>query len=81
MIEIVPGLRVPVATIGHLIAVKVLARDDETRPQDRGDLLVLRTVAGVADRYQARDAVDLIAARGYQRGRDLATALTELLDS
>ena len=28
----------PVASIAHLIALKVLARDDRTRPQDRLDL-------------------------------------------
>jgi hypothetical protein len=29
-----PGLRVPVAAIGHLIALKLLSRDDEVRPLD-----------------------------------------------
>lgn len=78
-IEIVPGLAVPVATVGHLIAVKLLSRDDDVRPQDRGDLLALRAVAGPADLGQARAAVDLITTRGFQRGRDLAAALAELL--
>ncbi len=35
-LEILPGLSAPVAAIGHLIAMKVLARDDRRRPQDWG---------------------------------------------
>jgi hypothetical protein len=31
-IEILDGFKVPVATIAPLIAMKVLARDDRTRP-------------------------------------------------
>ena len=36
--EIVPGLTLPIATTGHLIALKLLARDDQSRPQDLADL-------------------------------------------
>lgn len=32
-LEITPGLTLPVARIGHLIALKVLAREDVTRPR------------------------------------------------
>jgi hypothetical protein len=38
-IELLPRLHVRVATTAHLIALKVLARDDVTRPQDIGDEL------------------------------------------
>lgn len=37
-IAAVPGFSVPVARLGHLVALKVLARDDRTRPHDRVDL-------------------------------------------
>src|SRR3954465_6022087 len=37
-VELYAGLWVPVATIGHLIALKVLSRNDDTRPQDIVDL-------------------------------------------
>jgi len=33
-IELLPQLHIPIATTGHLMALKVLARDDVTRPQD-----------------------------------------------
>jgi len=78
-LEVLPGFRAPVATIGHLIALKILARDDRTRPQDRGDLVALVGVAGSAEVDRARDAVGLIRERGFHRGRDLAGDLERLL--
>jgi predicted nucleotidyltransferase len=44
-IELLPKLPIHVAATGHLIALKVLARDDVTRPQDLGDLRALLRVA------------------------------------
>jgi Nucleotidyl transferase AbiEii toxin, Type IV TA system len=79
--EIVPGLSLPIATTGHLIALKLLARDDQSRPQDRADLHALRAVARSADLDQASEAVRLISARGFGRGRDLTAALDEFENS
>jgi hypothetical protein len=76
--EIVPGLTLPIATTGHLIALKLLARDDEARPQDLADLRALWAVATSSDRVIAREAVRLISDRGYARGRDLLAALNQL---
>jgi hypothetical protein len=70
-VEVVPGLSMPIATTGHLIALKLLARDDQTRPQDRADLRALRSAATAADLAVAREAVGLITERGFNRGRDL----------
>ena len=77
-IELLPALHVPVATIGHLIALKVLSRDDEERPQDLIDLRMLRRVASPDDLTQAKRAVGMIVSRGYNRGRDLEEALRRL---
>lgn len=77
--EIDVGLVIPVARTGHLIALKLLARDDEHRPLDAADLLALRTVADEVERQRAREAVELITTRGYHRGRDLSAALDALL--
>jgi predicted nucleotidyltransferase len=77
-IEIVPGVVVPVATIGHLIATKLLARDDRSRPTDADDLRALASRAEAVDWRQAEIAVALIAARGFARGRDLEASLTQL---
>jgi hypothetical protein len=79
VLEITPGLVVPVATIGHLIAIKILARDDATRPQDLADLRALLRSASPADLSVAREATALIEARGLNRGRDLRKALDELV--
>lgn len=79
-IEVVSGLRLPVARIGHLIALKLLARDDEMCPQDAADLRALVDEADSAEFDLARNAVALIEARGYARGRDLETALRRLID-
>ncbi|SDU69213.1 Nucleotidyl transferase AbiEii toxin, Type IV TA system [Jiangella alkaliphila] len=77
-IEIIPGLTLPVATAGHLIALKLLARDDERRPRDAADLRNLAEVASTEDRDVARKAVELITARGFGRDRDLPQALDSL---
>jgi predicted nucleotidyltransferase len=78
-LEVFPGCTVPVAQVGHLVALKLLSRDDRTRPQDAIDLRALRTVATDVDIGTARDAVRLIAERGFARGRALDTALADWL--
>lgn len=78
-IEALPGLVVPVARTGHLIAMKLLASDARQRPNDYDDLLSLANFADAEDRALASGAVDLITERGYNRGRDLQKALAELV--
>lgn len=79
-LQLARGLRVPVASTAHLIALKVLARDDVTRPQDRVDLVRLIAVASDEDLADARSALQLIDARGFSRSRDLRGGLQALLD-
>lgn len=79
-LEVLPGLTVRVARTGHLIALKLLARDDERRPQDGVDLRALVAVADDDERTLAFVACDAITARGFARGRDLTEALSDLLD-
>lgn len=78
-ILVVPDLTLPVARVGHLIALKLLARDDRHRPQDWDDLRALVAVATETERDDARSAVRLISARGYSRGRNLEMDLDEIL--
>jgi Nucleotidyl transferase AbiEii toxin, Type IV TA system len=78
-LEILPGLRIPVATVGHLVALKLLSRDPRTRPQDQVDLVQLLRVAGRADLDVARRAVAAIHVRGFQRDRDLVVGLERLI--
>jgi predicted nucleotidyltransferase len=79
VVEILPGLTLPVATVGHLIALKLLVRDDDHRPQDAADLRSLLSVATEDDKSAAAIAIDLVAARGFARDRDLRALLRDLL--
>lgn len=78
-LEILEGLLVRVATIPHLIATKVLSRDDHRRPQDRVDLVALLRQASESDLDLTREAMRLIHARGFNRGKDLLGELETLL--
>ncbi|WP_018351113.1 nucleotidyl transferase AbiEii/AbiGii toxin family protein [Longispora albida] len=77
-LDVLGGLILPVAAIGHLIALKLLARDDKLRPQDLMDLTGLLKAATPEDLNVAAQAVRLITERGYNRERDLIGALREL---
>jgi len=68
----------PVATVGHLIALKLLS-EAPGRPQDTVDLARLSAIASAQDRAEARVAVRLIVERGFGRGRDLTSALDRLI--
>jgi hypothetical protein len=65
--------------VGHLIALKVLSRDDIRRPQDLVDLRALLRVMSASELARARESLALIAARGYHRGRDLTSEMEQLL--
>ncbi|GMR22790.1 MAG: nucleotidyl transferase AbiEii/AbiGii toxin family protein [Acidobacteriota bacterium] len=78
-LEVLPGFTVPVARTGHLIALKVLSRDDRTRPQDVGDLRALLARATWEELDRAREALRLIESRGFHRGRKLMPMLDELI--
>lgn len=62
-IEILPGFVVPVARIGHLVAMKVLAETQRSTGQDYRDSLRLLREADDDEVELARRAVDRIAAR------------------
>lgn len=71
-------LTLPVATCGHLIAVKLLSANDVTRRRDLDDLDALASVATSDDWSEAAEAAQLITTRGYNRDRDLPSALATL---
>lgn len=76
-IEVLPGLTLPVARVGHLLAMKMVSRG-KRRPQDDADIRALLAVAGAADRRTARRALALVERRGMARGRDLQRAFASL---
>ena len=65
---------VPVALVGHLLALKVLS-ESERRLQDRIDIQELAKVATDEDWRTAEAMVRLIKERGFHRGRALVTRL------
>ena len=75
-LEVPPGLTIPVARIGHLIAVKLCWRRSEKRDRD---LRTLIERADAEDLEDARHLIALITERGYHRGRDLGAALDSWL--
>ena len=70
--EVLPGLTIPVARLGHLIAVKLIWRRSPKRDRD---LRALIERADAEDIEEARHLVASITERGYHRGRDLGAAL------
>jgi hypothetical protein len=74
VLEVIPRLPAPIATVGHLLALKILARDDRNRPQDHDDIRQLLRVAAPRDVAQARRAL-AVTRRGYHRGKRLAADL------
>ncbi len=77
-LEVLPGLPIRVARTGHLIALKLLSRDDVKRPQDIVDLRALLKGSSPEEIARAGEAAEAIIARGYHRGRDLSADLDAL---
>jgi len=72
------GVRVPVAAVGDLIAMKLVSRDPRRRPRDQQDLVELAAVADATEWARAATTIELIAQRGFARGRDLRAGLAEV---
>lgn len=73
--EVLPGIVIPVAQTGHLVALKVLAG----RELDGRDARWLWKVADDGERQRARDSLALITQRRFNRGKDLPAELARLL--
>lgn len=76
-IEVLPGVSLPVARVGALIVLKLLARAPE-RPQDEADLQALLAMADPSDLATAHRLAQLVETRGYHRGRNLVAELETL---
>ncbi len=73
--EVLPDVVMPVASTGHLIALKALAG----RHQDLTDLGYLISAATEADLGQARTSVATIQERGFNRGLNLPEVLETII--
>lgn len=77
-LELAPGLTVPVAQAGHLVAMKLLALAPD-RPQDAIDLRALVATLTEADRARARAATARIEELGANRSKPLSDELERWL--
>ena len=80
-VEVVPGLTLPVARASHLAAMKAVAFEPDTRPQDFADLRAILAQCGADEVEQAFLAVQLIHDRGFNRGKDLVAVLQMAIDA
>ncbi|MBW8878100.1 MAG: nucleotidyl transferase AbiEii/AbiGii toxin family protein [Acidobacteria bacterium] len=67
IMQVMPKVAVPVVRTGHLYALKILAG----RPKDQEDCQALRRRMRPEDFEEARATLELIAQRGFHRGKDL----------
>jgi predicted nucleotidyltransferase len=74
-LEVLPDVFMPVASIGHLIALKALA----SRHQDLTDVGYLISVATDADLGEATESAAKIQERGFNRGQDLLADLAAII--
>ncbi|MEO8550578.1 MAG: hypothetical protein ABI678_11415 [Kofleriaceae bacterium] len=81
LLDVLEGLRLPVARTGHLIAMKLLAADARQRPQDLDDIRALLVTASAVERRRVTTAIGLIERRGFARGRDLQKRWRDARDS
>jgi hypothetical protein len=79
-IRVLPGLVLPVARRGDLIALKLLAAGQPGREHDWRDLRSLVAGASHSDLDRARDAIALLVARGAAATGGLEAELARLLD-
>lgn len=70
-IEVFPDLPIPVASLPALLAMKVLAANDQKRPQDILDIKALLDESSTQDQKETILLLQLIAQRGFSRQKDL----------
>jgi len=78
-IDLIESLPLPVARAGHLLALKVLSRDDDQRPQDAADIRALVEAMEASDVKLALEAARLIEARGFGRSRNVVAGVQDAL--
>lgn len=79
-IEVLAGLELPVASLGDLIALKLLSAGEPGREHDWRDLRALVARSSPADLRITRDAIALIGARGHASADDLEARLEVVLE-
>jgi hypothetical protein len=77
LLEVTPGVMIPVAKIGHLLALKVLAG----RPKDLIDIQSLLQDIDPGELQLARETLVLIEQRNFHRGKNLLAEFENIIKS
>lgn len=80
LIEVFPGLTIPVASRSSLIALKVLSANTTTRTRDIDDLQHLLKNSKPDEVDTSRNLLHLITERGYNRDKDLLAELDKYIE-
>lgn len=80
-LRVVHHVPLPVASIGHLLAVKLKAMQDVQRARDQTHLCALLSLATQVDREVARDALMLSFERGFLRASNPLSVIEPLCES
>jgi len=78
-LELLPGKLISVATVPHLLAMKLLSHDSDSREQDAIDIKHLLRVATPSERAMVTQLIGLIHERGCNRGKDLPLVMNQFL--
>ncbi len=78
VLPLTADLRVPVAGISSLLALKTLSRSP-ARPHDSQDLFHLLDEASPIEIEEARSLLDLVTSRGFQRAKNLRSEFDDVL--
>jgi predicted nucleotidyltransferase len=78
LVEMFPNIFIPVATLAHLLAMKIVSENEIDRMQDTLDIQGLIKEATQKDLEHAKTAMRLIQQRGFSRGKDLLLRFEEL---
>jgi nucleotidyltransferase AbiEii toxin of type IV toxin-antitoxin system len=76
VMEVIPGVAIPVVRSGHLFALKVLAG----RAKDLQDCQFLWRKMRPEDLWEAEETLKLITERGFHRGKDLKAEFARVLE-
>ena len=78
-IEVFPAVIVPIASLPHTLAMKILSQNDGDRLRDKIDIQMLLAKATSKEIKSTEDALALIQERGFNRGKNLLIEFRESL--
>lgn len=78
-LAVLPGLEMPIARLGDLIALKLLAAREPEREHDHRDLRALVAHASAEDLLRARSSIELLVARNMASAGELEATLAALV--